>query len=116
MRPILHSDVAAAARVLLRCHHHLRRQLMRQMLEQASTADSYYKRLKRGHPVWGNGSLMAVALVQDMAPEPFWDDPEYCRCFVMVFEELIRWRCERASFNQPRKTRRLQRLDQAPVA
>lgn len=116
MRPVLHSDVAATARVLLRYPRHMRQQLMRQMLEQANTAGLYFKRLKRGHPVWGNGSLMAVALAQDMAPEPFLDDPEYCHCFVVVFEELIRWRCERASFNQPRKTRRLQQSGQAPVA
>ncbi len=116
MRPVLHGDVAAAARVLLRRPHHVRRAIMRQMLEQASIADLHYKRLKRGHPIWGNGSLMAVAITQDMAPEPFLDDQEYCRCFVTVFEELIKWRRERASFSRPRKTRRSLQLDQAPTA
>lgn len=88
---------------------------MRQMLEQASIADLHYKRLKRGHPVWGNGSLMAVAMTQEMAPEPFLDDQEYCRCFIVIFEELIRWRSERDSFNQPRRSRKWQQLDQALV-
>jgi len=82
---------------------------MRQMLERASIADLYYKRLKRGHPVWGNGSLMAIAKTREMAAEPFLDDQAYCRCFVIVFEELIKWRSERASFNRSRKSRRFAR-------
>jgi len=106
----------AAARVLLRVPDGKRQAVMQQMLERASIADLYYKRLGRGHPEWGNGSLMAVAFGRDMAPEPFLDDPDYCSCFVVVFEALIRWRSERASFSRPRKTRRLPRLDQAPAA
>lgn len=116
MRPVLHSDVVAAARVLLLLPQQDRQAVMRQMLEQASNADLHHKRLKRGHPVWGNGSLMAAAMIRDLAPEPFLDDAEYCRCFMVVFEELIRWRSERASFNQPRKPRKLQPLGQALTA
>lgn len=89
---------------------------MRQILEQASIADLHFKRLKRGHPVWGNGSLVAAALRREMAPEPFLDDQEYCSCFVVVFEELIRWRGERASFNRSRRLRKLRLLDQVPTA
>ena len=116
MRPVLHGDVVAAARVLLWRPHHERRAVMRQLLEQASIADLHYKRLKRGHPIWGNGSLMAVSMARDMASEPFLDDPEYCLCFVVVFEELIRWRSESALFNRPHKSRRLRQLDQVPNA
>jgi len=107
MRPVLHGDVVAAARVLLGVPRAERRRVMRQMLQQASFADQYYKRLKRGHPTWGNGSLMAAAGTREMAPEPFLDDPTYCRCLVVVFEELIRWRSERAAFNRPRKASNL---------
>lgn len=105
MRPVLHSDVVAAARVLLRWPQHQRRGVMREMLEQASIADLHHKRLKCGHPIWGNGSLMAVAMARDMAPEPFLDDVSYCHCFLVIFEELMRWKGERMSLNQPRNRR-----------
>lgn len=107
MRPVLHGDVAAAARALLSVPDKDQRGLMLQMLERASVADAYYKRFGRGHPVWGNGSLMAVALCYDMVAEPFLDDPSYCRCWVVVFETLILWRSERALFNRPRKRQQL---------
>jgi len=105
----------AAGRVLLGVPDASRRALMRQMLEQASVADLYYKRLGRGHPVWGNGSLMAVAMSHPMMHEPFWDDPEYCRCLVVVFEALILWRSERAALNRPRRLCKSAQLDQVPA-
>lgn len=112
MRPVLHGDVVAAARALLNVAEADRRVVMQQMLERACVADLYYKRIGRGHPVWGNGSLMAVAMSYDLAPEPFLDDPAYCSSWVVVFEGLISWRSERAAFNRPRRQCRWQRLDQ----
>ena len=112
MRPVLHGDVVAAARVLLRVSDKRRRGVMNQMLEHASAADKFRKRLGRGLRNCGNGSLMAVAMGQAMLDEPFLDDPDYCRCLVVVLEVLILWRSERASFNRTRKTRRLARSDQ----
>ena len=93
----------SAARALLCVAETEQRALMQKMLEQASVADVYYKRFGRGHAVWGNGSLLAVAMSYEMADEPFLDDPAYCRCWVVVFEALISWRHERAGFNQPRR-------------
>ncbi len=115
MRPVLHGDVVAAARVLLRVPEAGRRALMRQLLEQASVADRFRKRLGRGHPVWGNGSLMAVAMGRPMMREPFLDDPDYCRCLVVVLKTLILWRSERAAFNRPRRLCTSAQLDQAPA-
>lgn len=109
MRPVLHSDVVAAARVLLALPKGGRLQAMRKMLERAGAADLYRKRLRKHHPDWGNGSLMAVAMGHEMRPEPFMDDPDYCRCLMVVFEGLLNWRCEKAAHNQ---TRRLCRLGQ----
>lgn len=112
MRPILHGDLTLAAKVLLGVPMAERGGRMRQMLERASAADSYFKRFKKGHPNWGNGSLMAVAMRYDMAAEPFLDDPEYCQCWVVVFESIIAWRSERAAFSRAHKKRKWQWLDQ----
>jgi len=103
MRPVLHSDVVAAARVLLRLPDGCRRREMRRLLEQAAVADLYRKRLRQVHPQWGNGSLMAAAGARDMAPEKFLDDPDYCCCLMLVFEVLLDWRREREEINHSHK-------------
>ncbi|WP_194295022.1 DUF7742 family protein [Profundibacter amoris] len=113
MRPVLHGDVVAAALVLLRLPVSARTDAMRDMLEQAAAADLYRKRLGKGHPAWGNGSLMAVAMRWDRASEPFLDDPDYCRCLITVFSELLAWRSERAMFSRKRRKCRLARSGQA---
>lgn len=102
----------AAALVLLWLPVAARSRVMRDMLEQAAAADLYRKRLGKGHPAWGNGSLMAVAMGRDRAAEPFLDDPDYCRCLIMVFTTLLEWRSERAVFNRRRRKYRLAQPDQ----
>lgn len=97
MRPVQHGDVVAAARALLRLPETGRAAALRRMLAQARAADAYRKRLGKAHPEWGNGSLMAVALRGGVPPEPKLDVPDYCRCLVMVFEELVAWRMAQAS-------------------
>lgn len=110
MRPVLHSDVVAAARVLLALPAGLRRNAMLEMIMQANVADVFRKRLKRGHPDWGNGSLMEVAMKRKMLPEPFLDDPVYCRCLMQVFEALLIWRGEQSAFNRPKNLSKSARL------
>lgn len=97
MRPVLHGDVTAAARALLPLPEEVRPAALRGMLARAGAADAYRKRFGRGHPDWGNGSLMAVALRGVAGPEPFLDAPDYCRCLALVFEELVRWRAQKAA-------------------
>ncbi|WP_428543182.1 hypothetical protein [Profundibacter sp.] len=113
MRPVLHGDVVAAALVLLRVPVSACPEVMRDMLEQAAAADLYRKRLGKGHPEWGNGSLMAVAMRRERAGEPFLDDPDYCRCLIAAFSTLLEWRAERAVFSRRRRKCRSARSDQA---
>lgn len=101
MRPVLHADVVAAARVLLTLPVEKRRAKMREMLEQAAVADVFRKRLKRGHPIWGNGCLMAAASRHKMLPERFLDDPDYCNCLIDALQTLLHWQAERAALNRP---------------
>lgn len=116
MRPVLHGDVVTAARVLLRLPEGARVGQMRRMLEQATAADRYRKKLGRAHPFWGNGSLMAVAMGRPMAREPFLDDLAYCSCLALVFEALIGWRCENAGLNRSRNSHSSALSGQVPGA
>ncbi len=101
MRPVVYADMVAAARALLALPEGQRRGKMQQMLDQAAAADLYRKRLGRGHPLWGNGCLMAVASRRPAPPEPFLDDPQYCKCLILVLETLLAWRAERAGRTSP---------------
>ena len=84
MRPVLHGDVSSAARVLRRVPPVRRAFLCRRMLAEAEAADRHVARHGRLHPRWGNGSLMSAARKRPLAPEPTFDDPDYCACFETV--------------------------------
>lgn len=59
------------------------------MLTWADEAETFRRETGRAHPRWGGGSLMAVALIQPRAAEPFLDDPDYAACLAMVFEAFV---------------------------
>lgn len=103
MRPILYGDVVCAARALLELPEAAQRVALRAMLARAAAADAYRKRFGRVHPDWGNGSLMGVARRRPLRPEPALDDPFYCRCLSLVFEELAAWRAEKSGSSRWRR-------------
>lgn len=88
-RPVLHGDVIAAARALRAQPAARRGALCRRMLEEAGAAAAHVAATGRLHPRWGNGTLMAAARRRAMAPEPNFDDPEWCACFVTVLRALM---------------------------
>lgn len=90
MRRVLYGDVSSAARVLVRARPEDRRRLCDRLIGEAEAADRHMRRTGRAHPLWGNGSLMAAARKRVLAPEPGFDDPDYCQCFEMVLRALIR--------------------------
>ncbi|WP_212525979.1 hypothetical protein [Actibacterium sp. MT2.3-13A] len=102
MRPVLQGDVIAAAQAVLRLPEGEREAALRAMMARAAAADAYRKRLGRAHPLWGNGSLMAVARRGPLPPAPSLSDREFCRCLALVYEVLIAWRSERAVFSRRR--------------
>lgn len=57
MRAILHSDIAALARVLAAQRGARHDADILRYLDQAHAADKYRKRYRRAHPIWGNGAL-----------------------------------------------------------
>lgn len=91
MRPVLHGDVSAAARALLAVPPTARLSLCTRMLAEAELAHQHVSAKGRLHPVHGNGSLMAVARNRRLADEPGFDDLQYCQCFEMVLQQLIRF-------------------------
>lgn len=89
MRPLLHGDVAMAARVLLALPERMRPPRIRRLLRRADAADRYRQRTGLAHPAWGSGSLMAAAERMPRAPEPDFDDVDYCRCWILVLSEAM---------------------------
>lgn len=75
MRRCLIGDIWAAADCVAACPEPQREALARQLITQADAAHRYAKRMGRAHPAWGNGSLMARAL---LAREPRTAVPEVC--------------------------------------
>lgn len=89
MRTILLGDISAAARALLYVPVQSRLCLLHTMIQQADAAHDYHKRLRRPHPLWGNGSLMARANVEPQAKEPFASNIAYLDALQIVISALI---------------------------
>ena len=88
MRPVLHSDVIAAARAVLAAPVALRASTCTRLIQEADWADRFTRRLGKPHPLWGNGTLFAAAKRYKLASEPTFDDPAYCSAFEMVMSQL----------------------------
>ncbi|MTI03583.1 hypothetical protein [Roseibium sp. RKSG952] len=91
MRPLLHGDVSAAARVLLALPQSERDRICTEMITEAELADQHVAQTGKLHPAYGNGSLMAAARTRTLADEPAFDDVEYCLCFELVLRQLVRF-------------------------
>lgn len=89
MRPLLHGDIANAARALLQVPRGVRHDLCARMINEAEAADVHCRQSGHLHPLWGNGSLMSAARKRVLADEPTFDDMDYCACFEMVLRALI---------------------------
>lgn len=88
MREPLHGDAVSVARVLLEVRPHRRRWVLARLLREADLAHEYFKRKRRTHPIWGDGSLMTAALRRRPASEPSLDRADYCRCLAMIYNAL----------------------------
>lgn len=88
----MHGDVSSAARALLTVPKGDRERVCRTLMLQATTADLFVQRVGRLHPVWGNGSLMAVARRFALPPEPNFDVEDYSVCFETVLRLLREFR------------------------
>lgn len=79
------------ARALLAAPALDRERLCSRMIFEADLADKHVGQTGGLHPMFGNGSLMAVARNRRLADEPGFDNLQYCQCFEMVMRHLIRF-------------------------
>lgn len=89
MRPVMHGDVVAAARVLYAQPREIREAVVARLLDETRWADAYRKRVGRVHPLWGDGSLMVAALMRRPPDEPSLSDSDYCACLSTVLEAVV---------------------------
>ena len=92
MRRVLWSDVTAAARAVMAARPDRRESFAAALIVQASHADKYTRRLRRDHPEWGNGTLLAAARKHTLAAERSFDDRDYAKCCLVVLTALSRFR------------------------
>ncbi len=92
MRPVLPGDISAAARALLPVPKAARERLAKMLIKEATAADKYRKKFRRSHAHWGNGTLMAAAMMRPLAQEPRLDDRDYLECQFLIFDALFQ-RC-----------------------
>lgn len=93
MRAITQGDVSAATRAVLNLPADVRSAAVRAMLEKAHAADRFRKRCGRAHPVWGNGSLMGIALsVRNRMGEPRLSDLGHLEAMATVIDAILDWR------------------------
>jgi hypothetical protein len=99
MRPILHGDLVAAARVICPLPSATRKQALQGLLERADAADRFRKRTGRAHPLWGNGSLMGAASACGTVPDsrPVWDTV-FLAAMAEAIEAVLAWRQRAATF------------------
>lgn len=77
MRPVLLSDLTAVARALLRAPYAERQVLCARIIFEAEMADRFARRLRKPHPQWGNGTLIAASAQRALAAERTFDDTDY---------------------------------------
>lgn len=95
MRPVLYGDLHAAARRLASLAETAHGPVIREMLYRAHCADRLRKRTGRGHPDWGNGSLVMAARSGWPSPDGAPTEAQYLRALASVACGILRWRAER---------------------
>ncbi len=86
---MLIGDVLAAARVLFVLGEEDWIGCIDRLIWQAQVADRYRRRLGKPHPIWGNGSLMAVTGIEPKADaEQFLSDPRWLCALSCVLDRL----------------------------
>lgn len=92
MRAVGLSDIAAAARALMRVPEADRPALMQALIDEAHRADRFRARFGRVHPRSGNGTLMAAALAHAQAEVAGPGDGAYLAALAQAIDGVLEWR------------------------
>ncbi|MEM9475899.1 MAG: hypothetical protein AAGA71_11420 [Pseudomonadota bacterium] len=88
LRRVTVADAVLAARALAYVPGRRRLWVLFRMVREAEAAALHLNQLDALHPVWGDGSLMAVALRRPRVPEPVLGDRRFLRCLRLVLAVL----------------------------
>lgn len=88
MQRVAVADAVLVARVLTRLPERLRPWALFRMVREAEAAADRMRRSGAMHPIWGDGSLMAVAMRRPRDPEPLLDDRVFLGCLQLVLAVL----------------------------
>jgi hypothetical protein len=97
MRALQIGDFIAVARVLVLRDRADWAGVVRGFLVQAHAAHVFHKRLRRPHPHWGNGSLMARANAEAFAPQLRDGDMDFLAAMQECLAAVAEWRASRAT-------------------
>ena len=81
-------DAAVLARAMMKQPYGDRETFARQVVENATEAAIYTKENGRAHPQHGAGSIMAAAMMHDLASEPTLDNDDFCECMVFAIRVI----------------------------
>lgn len=84
MRPVQFADIEAALRHLLQAPSDRRWLDMADLCARADIADRHRRRTGARHPGFGDGTLMAAALGQGIAPRPAHCSDDVLACLQIV--------------------------------
>lgn len=88
LRRVAVADAVLAARVLAWLPVGRRRWALLRMVREAEFAGRHMRTRGVMHPIWGDGSLMAVAMRRPRVAEPLLDDPTFRTCLGLVLLAL----------------------------
>lgn len=89
MRPVHLSDLHFAALALAQIPPDQRTAAIDRALRHADIADRYRKRLRRGHPTYGTGTLTSAIWDGDPLQAPKGATPTYLQCLLIVVTAVL---------------------------
>jgi hypothetical protein len=89
MRPVHLCDLYFAALALRDYAPEAREGVMAQALQRADTADRYRKRLRRGHPIYGLGTLSSAMETGKVSPDRAHSHLDDLQCMLIVITGVL---------------------------
>jgi len=103
MRAVGITDLHHAALAVLAVAGPKRAQFSIDLLWRAHVADKYVKKLRKIHPLWGDGSLRAAALQAAKTPQNNLYHRDYSAAMAVVLRAIAQRRAARLPFCEPKR-------------